>query len=175
MTLIVEDGTAKTDSEAYASVADFKTYCDNRGYTYSSDDTLLEQYARLATGYLTQKYTLRWKGYRVSSLQALDWPRAWAERPGLLGSYGPYPVYYVPTAVPQEVQYAMFELMRRVATGDLTPDLERLTLRERVEGAVEIEYNPNSLPVTIFRTVENILSPTLKANGGAGMMRLARV
>lgn len=80
MPLIVEDGTAKTDADAFVSLAAFKVYCDTRGTDYSAySDTALEQAIVRATDYLSEGFS--WKGYKVKPRgttggeQALAWPR----------------------------------------------------------------------------------------------------
>lgn len=153
-------------AEAYRAIADHKTYCTARGITFSVDDTVLEQQARLATAYMTQVFTMRWKGYRVDNIQALDWPRSFVTKPpaAVPTAYASYPAYYLSTEVPAVVGDAQSELMVRVALGELQPDLQRGILREKV-GVLETEYDPNSNQSPRYPAVDNMLRPLLVVGG----------
>ena len=79
MAIVVEDGTGKTDADAYISVADADTYHVN--YTGSASwaaaTTATKEIAiRNATQYIDIKYNGRWRGRRTHDTQALDWPRS---------------------------------------------------------------------------------------------------
>src|ERR1700757_3552981 len=68
------------NAESYISVADAKTYHDNRGHTAwdnlsPHDDGPYEQLLHTATQYLDAKYRTMWKGRRALATQALAWPR----------------------------------------------------------------------------------------------------
>lgn len=81
MSLIVEDGTGKTDSESYISVVDANTYHISHGcpdaWTRARDDTK-EIALRVASQYIDAYYGPLWVGIRANSTQALDWPRSGA-------------------------------------------------------------------------------------------------
>ncbi len=80
MALIVEDGTGKTDSESYASVAEADTYHTNFGNAGWAGTTAVKEVAlRNATQFLDTEYHIQWKGRRVDDFQALDWPRAFTD------------------------------------------------------------------------------------------------
>ena len=88
MSLIVEDGTGRADAESYASVSVADAYHTARGNTAwaaLATTALKEAALRKATDYLGQTYGLRWKGYRMTTTQALDWPRELVCRPGFYG------------------------------------------------------------------------------------------
>ena len=79
MSLIVEDGTGKTDSESYISVVDANTYHTSHGCPASwvgARDDAKEVALRIATQYIDSYYGALWLGIRFSAGQALDWPRA---------------------------------------------------------------------------------------------------
>lgn len=167
MALVVEDGTGKADAESYVSVADADTYHDKRGNSVWAGLTtaVKEQLLRKATDYLLQMYRGRWKGCRVSSTQALDWPRYYVERKELDNFvYNAYPVYYDSDIVPTEIANATAELALRANSAALAPDMERLTRREKV-GPIEVEYEPNSAPNTLYRAVGGLLRPFLRDAG----------
>lgn len=171
MALIIEDGTGKADAEAYRSVADHKTWCAARGISFDASDAVLEQQARLAVDYMTGQYRGRWAGYRVLSIQALDFPRYEVPKRDAPGGYRSYPAYYPSNSVPVEVQNAQSELMVRVANGDLAPDLTRGVLREKI-GPIETEYDPNSAQSPRYPAVDRLLSPLLAVGGST--VRVAR-
>ncbi|BAQ18316.1 DnaT-like ssDNA-binding protein [Methyloceanibacter caenitepidi] len=135
MALEVEDGTGKSNADAFDALANVKTYWDAKGTDYSSyDDDAIEQAIRRSTSILSNSYT--WKGTRVNGRdQALAWPRY-----GVEDSEG----WYVPaTEVPKEVKEATAEIALRelVSPGSMTPDvtLSDKVKREKV-GSLEVEY-----------------------------------
>ena len=74
--MVVEDGTGKTDSNLYLTIAELKAYWDNMGYDYSalSDEeieVLLIKNTRIVEG----MYGPKWPGSRNTTTQALGWPR----------------------------------------------------------------------------------------------------
>jgi hypothetical protein len=161
-------------AEAYRAIAEHKTYCTARGIAFSADDAVLEQQARLATAYMTQVYTMRWKGYRVDNAQALDWPRSFVTKPpaAVPTAYASYPAYYLTTELPGIVGDAQSELMVRVAAlGTLSPDLQRGILREKV-GDLDTEYDPNSAQAPRYPAVDAMLRPLLlSGNSSVSLIR----
>jgi hypothetical protein len=170
MPFVVEDGTGKTDSNAFISVAYFKAYCDLRGHTYSDDDTLIEQAIVRATAYLSDSY--RWAGERIKGRsaigggQALAWPR-W----DVVDDDG----YSVPAdSVPDEIERATAEVTRRELTtpGAMTPDY---TPSERVKmekfGSVSFEYDLSRTDADSVRpvllVVRDMIGPLLATGGGS--------
>ena len=81
MAFVLEDGSGLTNSNAFVSVAAFKTYADDRGLVYSGtySDAQIEQAIVRATDYLSNSFA--WQGFRVkerndsAGAQALAWPR----------------------------------------------------------------------------------------------------
>jgi len=166
MAIVVEDGTGVANAETYISVADFKAYCTAQGLDYSAydDDTLIEQALRRATQFLVDNYRFRWKGWRVSSSQALDWPR--------------YEVWIEDTAsfldndiVPADVVKATAECCFRELSARLSADEERLEKRVKV-GPLEIEYADGSTTQGAFPAALRRLAPF--CIGGAGMTATLR-
>lgn len=159
MALIVEDGTGKPDAESYISVAAAITYHAARGnaaWAAIASDTIREQLLRKATEYMMQNYRGRWAGSRVGSVQALDWPRAWVPIPDLPYGYGSFPSYVPPTVIPVEVQRACAELALMANTGDLAPNLDRKTRREKVD-VIEVEYADDAAEYVRYRAVDMML------------------
>lgn len=159
MEIIIEDGSGLADSEAYISVADADSYHAARGNTLwgTLSGTEKEAALRRATDYLTQAYRPRWKGCRVSSTQALDWPRVGVCVDG-------FPI--ASDAVPAVVVRACAEMAFKAAQGELAEDLERGIVREKI-GPMETEYDKNSPQHKRYRAVDLLLSPILKNSGNS--------
>lgn len=181
MTLVVEDGTGLANAESFASVAEADAYLAKRGITNWATLTTPEKEQALvrSTDYMEQAYRLLWKGSRMSSIQALSWPREWVEREdyastnGLSGDIdGKF--YYPSNAVPNEVKAACIMLAFKAASGDLAPDVERLTKREKVD-VIEVEYADGGVPYVRFRSVDMLLGPIVKIGGsGSSQIKLMR-
>lgn len=74
MTVNVQDDTGDVaNANAYVSVADFKSYHDDRGNTYVNDDTKIGQAIIRATMYLDARF--RFFGVKLTSTQTTEWPR----------------------------------------------------------------------------------------------------
>lgn len=182
MAIIVEDGTAKTDSESYISVADTATYHSNRGNTLwaTLSTTEAEQALRRATDYMMQVYRFKWAGVRLTATQALDWPRSFVpikdfEYAGLNGYTtlgGNY--YYDSSVVPQEVKNACAELAFKAAGGELAEDLTQGVIREKVD-VVEVEYDKNSPQFKRYRAIDNMLAAYLDGSTSGTFRKVVRV
>ena len=128
MTLIVEDGTGKSDANGYATAAEVTAYFAASGgsaaWTAASSDAKDEAIVR-ATRYLDGFYGGRFIGLRTSSTQALEWPRANAyDRDGFAHDY----------AVPAALKAGTAEAALRSLTADLLADgsTEAAVLEEEV-------------------------------------------
>lgn len=180
MTIIVEDGTAKADSESFISVADADVYFAARNLTLWADvevsEAEKEGALRRATDYMQQVYRMRWAGYRKTDAQALDWPRELVPRPDGPGQWmGTLLVSYYPSdAIPREVKYACAELAFRALFGELAPDVDRVTKREKVD-VIEVEYADGFNVTKRYRAVDNLLAPLFGTGIAAGSnIRLVR-
>ena len=79
MSLVVEDGTGKSDAESYITLVEADAYIlahSNDTTWDAASDSDKEKAIRLATQYLDANYGGKWKGLRSSESQALDWPRS---------------------------------------------------------------------------------------------------
>lgn len=168
MALIVEDGTGKVDSASYISVADALAYHNARGNTNWATITTTEQEEALrrATDFMEQVYRLNWAGYRITSTQALSWPRY--EVPMIDANY-----YYDSDIVPTEVKNACAELAFKAAGGDLSPDVAQRVIREKV-GVLEVEYDKNGVQYTTYRAINNMLAPFLTNVVGGAFRKVIR-
>jgi hypothetical protein len=172
MALVTEDGTGLAGAESFCSVSFADTYLGNFGYALwaTMSTTEKEQALRRATLYMQQVYRMRWAGDRVTTTQALDWPRVGVPRRdvgswGAWGYYGGFASEYASNVVPAEVQQACAKMAYKAAAGDLSPDLSQAKTRVKV-GPIETEYAAGSTQYVRYREIDNLLSPFMKMGGG---------
>lgn len=176
MALIVEDGSIVAGAESYCSVAAADDYHSKRGnaaWAALDDTTEKEPALRKATDYMVQEYRQRWKGYRKSATQALDWPRSavYLEPVQYGGGVEPNPLLVSDTIVPDEVVKACAELAIRASTTVLSADLEQAVRSETV-GPISTTYDDNSSQSTRYKAVVSMLS--IYFTGTAFNMQLVR-
>ena len=180
-TLIIEDGTGVAGANSYVTVAQADIYFANVNNTVWDGLDSIDQkgpFLIQAVRYMQQVYRSRWKGYRRYSLnltsktQILDWPRVWVDQIDSPGGYGPYPYFYDPNSIPQEIKDAQCELAVRAANGDLAPDIDRVEKSVQV-GSLKVEYDPNYSPIVVFRAIEALLDPFFESQGT--MSRIGRL
>jgi hypothetical protein len=163
MSLVVETGAGLANAESYISVADADARHTAFGNTaWTGTDAAKEGALRRATAYMMGAYRDRWQGVRLTSTQALDWPRAWVVVDG-------YSV--APDVVPAEVANACADLALKALSADLNADLERAIVREKT-GPLETEWSPHSPQRKRYPAVEMALAPYLTGSGA--MARLVR-
>lgn len=162
MSIVIEDGTGLANAEAFCSVAFADTYLAARGLTLwaTMSTAEKEQALRRAADCMEQWYRNTWAGTRVNSTQALSWPRYEVPMRDFCGAY------YPSNAVPAIVQQAQALLAFKAAAGDLSPDVERMVLREKI-GPLETEYSPTAPAFTRYRAIDNTLSPLLRGSAGS--------
>lgn len=168
MSIIVEDGTGMATAESYVSVADASTYHSNRGNTAwasLTSDAVREQCLRKATDYMLQNYRSAWKGVRVNSTQALDWPRynVYTDDQVLGAHYVPNRFLIASNIVPVEVKNACAELALKAATADLNPDLDQQVLSETV-GPISTTYSASSPQQKRYRAIDMMLRVLIEGN-----------
>jgi hypothetical protein len=167
--VIVEDGTGKSDADAYCTLAFANAWHLSRGITLWATMSDAEKEAAIvrATHFMTQRYRLRWLGTRRFDTQALDWPRYNVQLPDV-------DILYVQsTVVPVEVQQACAEMAFKAAAGDLTPDEGQRVKRQKVD-VVEVEYADGSRPTKRYVAVDRLLAPYLFGANGDSTMRVLR-
>ncbi|MDM0041876.1 hypothetical protein QTI05_22740 [Variovorax sp. J22R193] len=145
-------------AEAYISVAAADAYFLARGNaTWAAlTTTQKEQNLRKGADFMGQVYGTRWQGYRVSSTQALDWPRS-----GVVAFDFDVPYTSIPTAIAN----ANAEFALRASTGELLADQGRATKREKV-GPLEVEYMDYATMATTYPAINGMLLPYLNGSGG---------
>jgi hypothetical protein len=170
VTLIVEDGNAVDDANAYVSVADAVEYAAARGLAFSTSPDVGNEAAIIrATAAIDATYRGRFPGYkRTGRAQNLEWPRGQAyDVEGLLID---------PESVPIEIINATCEMaVRELANpGSMMPDLDRGgNVRRLKAGSVEIEYGANASARTEFTLIDGMLTNILTTGSGGGLFGVA--
>lgn len=116
MAFVVEDGTGLETATSYGSYAGYVAYWADRGVTITDDQDVVEGGLVQGTDYLGIRF--RWKGYRLTSDQALDWPRSCVYGEPTFDEPGGAVV----EGVPPEVVKATYEYARRAISAPLAPD-----------------------------------------------------
>jgi len=112
---VVEDGTGLANANSYGSFAGYVAYWTDRGAVPGEAQAVIEAALIKATDYLGFRYC--WRGIRLTTAQALDWPRHCAYAEAAADGY------WVPIeGVPVEVVKATYELGKRALAGELAPD-----------------------------------------------------
>lgn len=79
MAFIVEDGTRKSDATAYMTVQQWKDHHTDRGVGSATDGTFSDGEIQggivNATDYIDKRFGRRFRGWRSTKSQALEWPR----------------------------------------------------------------------------------------------------
>jgi hypothetical protein len=167
----VEDGTGLVDSTSYVAVSWADTYFADRGNTTWSDATNDDKEIALikATDYADAMYAF--VGVKASGTQALEWPRDEA--------YDRYSEAL--TGIPTVLMKAITELAVRAVSADLLDDADfsGRVKRERVEGAVEVEYVDDGVfQQKSYTYIDKLLITTGLArgkNGSTGQLKIIRV
>ncbi len=160
MTITVETGAIVTGANSYVSLDDAWDYARARGVTLPVDDGEAEAVILKAMDYL-ESFDGRFKGDRVERDQALSWPRDGVEIEGW--EWGS-------DEIPRQVLNAQLALIIEINAGEDPYNSSRATLpvvRERIEGAVEVEYaNPGqALKVSKTQASKAIINTLLRNSG----------
>jgi len=164
MTIIVEDGTGRSDAESYASVADADSYLAARGIAaWAALTTAAKEIALRAAGdHMLQHYRTLWLGSRQSITQAMDWPRYSVPRPDTRNGPWSYTSYYGITEIPPEVKKACIELALRASTAPLVKDLGAQIDSVSVD-VVSVTYTQGAREQARYEAVDRLLAPLLLA------------
>lgn len=164
MAFVPETGAGLSNSNSYASVAQADSYFADRGNTeWAALTTAAKEQALIkATDFLEATYRSSWKGYRVSSTQALSWPRV-----EVTADSFPIPA----NIVPLPVTYACAELAIRSTTSELLADQGQTVKREKVD-VLEVEYQDYSDPTERYPLVNRLLIPFLLSGSSTGFAQV---
>lgn len=171
VTLIVEDGTGKSNANALVDLAGFKAYCDGQALSYSGfDDDALSGAIVRASAFLANAY--KWRGSKVNSrAQTMPFPR--------LNLYDRDGLPVASNEVPREIVAACSEVALYEATnpGGMNPTvvLSDKVVSEQVD-AIRVEYAniftsaESSRPV--LTKVEDLIGAFLDYDSGADITLL---
>jgi hypothetical protein len=158
MTLIIETGAGKTDSQTYLSVIEFTAYCAARGITIVGDVSVLLLRA------MTYLETKEYRGFKNTKEQALQFPR--------------YDLYIddfpiLTTEIPRVLKDLLAEVSIAIGNGnDPLETVERSVKREKVD-KIEVEYQDNAAPF-VYNLRIKALERKLIAGGGASSFKVSR-
>lgn len=159
MTLTVEDGTGLTSANTYASVAVADAYHTAMGNTtWTGTDASKEIALRRATQYLDNRYSYR--GERLTSTQALEWPRVGYELGWRVEAW-PVP----------NLKAACCELALRALTAALQTDVKADQLIEQTIDVITQKWASKSGQMR-YPVVDSLLSRY--SAGGSGGLRIER-
>lgn len=164
MAFVPETGAGLSNSNSYASVAQADSYFADRGNAdWAALNTTAKQQALIkATDFLEATYRSAWKGFRVSSTQALSWPRVEVVADG----------FPIPSSiVPLPVVYSCAELAIRSTTTTLLADQGQQVKREKVD-VLEVEYQDYSDPTERYPAVNRLLLPFLLSASASGFAQV---
>jgi len=131
MALVIEDGSIVSGANSYITVANYKSWADDRGIHYLTD-TKIENAIYRAMDWFERQFFI---GNKANENQLLQWPRTEA----LIDGY-----YADATEIPTQVKNALYEATKVQLDGNSELENQtRKTLRERV-GEIEVEYAENS-------------------------------
>ena len=131
MAIVVEDGTLVSGANSYITIAEFKSWADDHGITYGTDDAISQQLYR-AHDYFE---TLRFRGLKSDENQTMQWPRDQV----LIDGYA-----VESNEIPKEVKLSIYELIKIEIDGDskMAPS-EREVTSEQID-SIKITYKDNA-------------------------------
>lgn len=161
MAIVTENGTGQSTAETLCSVTDADTYLAARGITLwgTLSTAEREQALRRAADHIEQTFSGRWAGSRLNDTQALSWPRVGVPMRDA-GSY------YASDSVPVAVRDAQALMAFKAASGDLSPDVERVVQSEAI-GPISTTYAAGAPPFTQYRAITAMLAPFMRHGGNA--------
>jgi len=148
----VENGTGLPDANAYVDIEYVEKYLMGNRLAQFTELEEEEKQTAIINGTQLVDISYKWKGYRKSLEQGLNWPRTDVELQG-------FPVNGIPSAVKKAACEAVWLYMTEESL--FSNENNREVARERVEGAVDVTYvNPKDRinnNVTRFEILDLIL------------------
>lgn len=136
MALVVEDGTGKSDADSFISLVDARAFAANYGITLPTNDTAAEVALRQGCQYVELQQEC-FSGSRLTSTQALSWPRT--------GATNVYSFEYADGYMPPQLGFAQVYAAAEYAAGkDVRASDDGLSVASKeVTGAVAVSYFNN--------------------------------
>jgi hypothetical protein len=167
LTLVVETGAGLTTANSYVTVADATAYFTRRLYSgIWSAASAGDQAAALvwATSLLDQQ--LRWQGDRISTTQALEWPRSYVLTPDR-------DAYYDSASIPAWLEDATAELAQALLEKDRPKEAEQQRVVSRSAGgkSVGLSARDRQFQAIIPPPVMSIIPATAVVKGAVRLVR----
>ena len=166
MALIIEDGSKVSGANSYVTDAEYVAYAAARGKTIGSTQAAREQQLILSMDYI-EGHRAQFKGSKVASTQALQWPREGVYIDGFELSSA---------FIPQELKNAQME-------AGILEQTMALLISETVDSNVQSE-KLGSLQISYFQqsgkkevrtdTVDVYLDPLLDGSGSGYSFEVVR-
>jgi len=165
VTLVVESGESKTDSNTYISLSDANAYMDARiGTAIWDDATESDQNAALVQSARILDRYVEWTGVKTDETQAMEWPRQYVPDPdyktvNALDFYLTAGEYFLPKdAVPQRIKDAQCELTLVLLSQDTQKIADMAGYSQvNVEGAVDVTADktdrPGEIPLHVWKII----------------------
>lgn len=184
-TVIADVGAANANS--YVTVAEADAYFgDSLGRPLWSTTSQAVKEAAVISASRTLDQYMEWLGYRVDTVQSMDWPRSGVVNPNLGYSQGSYETmdvggfynWYRNDEIPQKLKYATYELAYYMAQNDGL-NFANQTVDSVKVGPISVDFTAKSTDSGIPSFVENMIghlgSPVIRDGIQVGMARLVRV
>jgi hypothetical protein len=150
MAIIVEDGSIVTDANSYITELELTTYATARGITLVGNT---EQLIIKAMDYIE---ILDFAGTKTLKAQSLQWPRLNVLVDGF--SIGV-------DEIPKELITGVIKTCLKIDEGfEMLPDFEQAIKREKVDGAVEVEYQDGTSAEPYYSEINTALSKLLDSD-----------
>jgi hypothetical protein len=165
MALIVEDGSIVANANSYVSDADYTAYAAARGKTIGASAAIRDQELILAMDYI-ESHRAQFQGSKVSSAQALQWPRTGAYIDGFaIGS----------DEIPQELKSAQIEAAILANSTALLPSGNTQNVQSEKLGELQISYFQNGSWETLRTdSIDVYLDVLLDGDSGIYTFRVDR-
>lgn len=135
--LVIEDGSGSNPAaESYATTAELADYAARFGLTVPPDVELQEVLLRRAAQAMN---AMSWRGRRVSTSQALAWPRT-----GVDVDHEVLPS----NLIPGPIQYGQMALAAELHHDDLNPPSQQGPVKREKVDVIEVEYFENTGSLT---------------------------
>ena len=155
MTLIVEDGTGKSDAQTYLSEIGLTAYAAARGIT------IVGEVSVLLISAMTYVESLDYRGHKNTKLQALQHPRYGLSIDGFL---------VLTTEIVQVLKDLQAEVAIAIGNGnDPLETVQRAVKRTKV-GPIEKEYSDNAAPFVMNLRIKALERKLTSSMGASSFM-----
>ncbi len=152
ITIVVEDGTSKTDSNTYVSTATIDSWVETNPHDATWNALTQDQkngYAVWSARLLDEQTD--WDGSQTSATQALDLPRS-----GMIDKNGNS---IDSDEIPTDVQNAQSEFARLLAISDRTADSDMAGFKQIEVGSINLVADKTTIPPVMPDSVWNMINP----------------